>query len=204
MYSDNREGQSAVKNPNFEIIENIGRHESERTYIKQGSTSTSALPTYISNINNLKMKPEYIIIQPIYSDEYLDRLSNAALFDDVINSALERLSYFTLGTSDEMRAVLYPESLRPLKSELEAKNAIKELDVIKSGIDIAGSVVNNHLTDQEIDEFETFIHYTDKNAKLGKFLKKNYRGAHVFAHSASYIEYTDKEIPSLRLLPALR
>ena len=199
MYNDNREVQPAVSNPNFEIIENIGRYESERAYLKQGSTSTSALPGYISNINNLKMKPEYIIIQPIYSDSYLDRLANAALFDDVINSALERLAYFTLGTSDEIRAVLYPESLRPLKSELEAKNAIKELDVIKSGIDIAGSVVNNHLTDQEIDEFETFIHYTDKNAKLGKFLKKNYRGAHVFARSASYIEYTDKEIPSLRL-----
>jgi len=199
MYNDNRDETFAVHNPHFEIIQDIGKKESNEAYLKQGSTSTSGLPNYISNINNLKMKPEYIILTPIYSDDYLERLANAALFDDVINSALERLSYFTLGTSDEIRAVLYPESLKPIKSELEAKNALKVLNVIKSGIDIAGSVVNNHLSDQEIDEFETFIHYTDKITKLGKYLKKNYRGAHVFSRSASYIEYTDKEIPSLRL-----
>jgi hypothetical protein len=115
MYSDeySRINTKAVTNPNFEP-EDIWKAESREAYrLKQGSTATTALPDFISSTNSLKMKPDYIILQPIYSDEYLNRLSNAALFDDVINSALERLSYFTLGTSDEIRAVLYPESLRP-------------------------------------------------------------------------------------------
>jgi len=188
----------SVSNPNFEI-KRIWEEESNQAYIKSGSTSLSTLPDKISNINALKMKQDYIILKPFYSDEFLNRCSNAYLFDDVINSALERLAYFTLGTSDEISSVLYPESIRPIKSDLEAKNALKELEIVKEGLDVAGSIVNNHLSDQEITKLETFIHYTDKNAKLGKFLKKNYRAAHVFSRSASYIEYSTEPIPSLNL-----
>lgn len=187
-----------ASNPNTDIGK-IWEKENRDAYLKQASTSLSALPSHISNITNLKMKPEYIIFKPFYSDEYLNRCSNAYLFDDVINSAIERLGYFTLGTSDEHRAILYPESLRPLKSELEAKNALMKIQVVKDSIDIGGAVIQNQLSEQEIEQFETFIHYTDKNAKLGRFLRKNYRAAHVFARSASYIEYTDTPIPSLNL-----
>lgn len=199
MYQDEYDQKyEAITNPNFEI-KKIWEEESEQAYIKSASTSLSAIPQHISNITNLKMKNEYIVLRPFYSDEYLNRCSNAYLFDDVINSAIERLAYFTLGTSDEISSVLYPESIRPIKSEFEAKNALKELNIIKEGMDIAGSVVNNHLSDQEITQLETYIHYTDKNARLGRFLKQNYRGAHVFARSASYIEYSKDEIPSLNL-----
>jgi len=199
MYEDHRQDRkSPLSNPNFEI-QDINEKERTETYVKSGSTSISAIPEYIPTKNNLKIKQDYIVLKPFYSDNYLDRCSNAYLFDDVINSAIERLAFFTLGTSDEIRSVLYPESLKQITSELDAKNAIKELDIIKSGIDIAGSIVNNHLSDQEIKDFETFIHYTDKNCKLGRFLKKNYRAAHVFGRSASYIEKTPEAIPSLNL-----
>lgn len=200
MYEDRQDRQTPTINSNFEIPD-INEKERMETYnqIKSGSTSISTLPEYIPTKNNLKIKQDYIVLKPFYNDDYLNRCSNAYLFDDVINSAIERLAFFTLGTSDEIRSVLYPESLRPITSELEAKNAIMELDIIKTGIDIAGSIVNNHLSEQEIKDFETFIHYTDKNCKLGTFLKKNYRASHVFGRSASYIEKTPVEIPSLNL-----
>jgi len=200
MYEDPNDRLSPTINTNYDITD-INAKERAEAYIKSGSTSISALPEYIPTKNNLKIKQDYIVLKPFYSDDYLNRCSNAYLFDDVINSAIERLAFFTLGTSDEIRSVLYPESLRPIKSELEAKNAIKELDIIKTGIDIAGSIVSNHLSDQEIKDFETFIHYTDKNCKLGKFLKKNYRACHVFGRSASYIEKTPTGIDSLKLPP---
>jgi hypothetical protein len=200
MYEDPNDRQTPTLNPNYQIID-INQKETAEAYIKSGSTAISSLPEYIPTKNNLKIKQDYIVLKPFYSDDYLARCSNAYLFDDVINSAIERLAFFTLGTSDEIRSVLYPESLRQINSELEAKNSIKELDIIKTGIDIAGSIVNNHLSDQEIKDFETFIHYTDKNCKLGRFLKKNYRAAHVFGRSASYIEKTPNGIPSLKLPP---
>lgn len=194
-----------IRNQNFEI-EDINEKEAKEAYnkdtfqrIKSASHSVSSLSQHISNIHNLKIKNDYTVLFPFYSEEYNNRLGNAYNFDDVINSAIERLAYFTLGTSDEIRSVLYPESLRPINSELEAKNEIKLLDVVKTGLDVAGSVVNNHLSDQEIAKFETFIHYSDKNAKLGRFLKKNFRASHVFGRSASYIEHTDHEIRELNL-----
>jgi hypothetical protein len=189
------------KTPDINTLENITSYN-DRTYnkiVKSASVSTTSIPQHISQIDPLRIKDEYAVLQPYYSDDYLNRLSNAVIFDDVISSALERLAYFTIGTSDEIRSVLYPEALRPINSELEAKNAIKELSIIKSAKDVAGSVVNNHLSDQEIRDFETYIHYTDKISKLGRFLKKNYRSAHIFGRSASFIEFSDHEIPSLNL-----
>jgi len=169
--------------------------------IKSASTSLSALPGFASSLSSLKISPEYIVKLPIYSDQYNDRLSNAFLFDDVINTALVKLSYFTLGTSDEIRSILYPESVRPLKSELEAKNALKEIQVMKNALGIADSIVSSYLSDQEIDQFEKYILYTHKIAKLGSFLRKNHIAGHVFARSASYIEYTDNGIPELGIPP---
>jgi len=134
MYEDPNDRLSPTINTNYDITD-INAKERAEAYIKSGSTSISALPEYIPTKNNLKIKQDYIVLKPFYSDDYLNRCSNAYLFDDVINSAIERLAFFTLGTSDEIRSVLYPESLRPIKSELEAKNAIKELDIIKTGID---------------------------------------------------------------------
>jgi hypothetical protein len=186
---------------NNEIFDIVG-HETDTTYkdkygIKSGSTALSSLPGYASSIQALKLLPQYIVKRPIYSDEYMNRLSNAALFDDVISAALDKLAYFTLGVSDEIRGILYPESVRPLKSELEAKNALKEIKIIKNALGISNSIVSSYLSDQEIDQFEKYIHYTDKIAKLGSFLKKNFKAAHVFGRSASYIEYTENEIPDL-------
>jgi hypothetical protein len=165
--------------------------------VKKASTSLSSLSSYADPFTSLKLLPEYVIKKPIYSDEYNNRLSNCVLFDDVVSVALEKLSYFTLGASDEIRGVLYPESVRQLKSELEAKNALKDLKVIKNALNISNSIVSSQLSDQEIDQFEKYVHYTDKICKLGSFIRKNHKAAHVFGRSASYIEYTDKEIPDL-------
>src|SRR5580765_9078456 len=113
MYEDNRQDRKSPwssSNSNFQIPD-INEKERTETYVKSGSTSISAIPEYIPTKNNLKIKQDYIVLKPFYSDNYLDRCSNAYLFDDVINSAIERLAFFTLGTSDEIRSVLYPESL---------------------------------------------------------------------------------------------
>jgi hypothetical protein len=201
MSFNDGKASAPVISVNGEIFD-IVKHETDTTYkdkygIKSGSTALSSLPGYASSIQSLKLLPQYIVKRPIYSDEYMNRLSNAALFDDVISAALDKLAYFTLGVSDEIRGILYPESVRPLKSELEAKNALKEIKIIKNALGISNSIVSSFLSDQEIDQFEKYIHYTDKIAKLGSFLKKNFKAAHVFGRSASYIEYTDTEIPDL-------
>lgn len=198
-YRDHRNYNEAY-NFNSEPVD-IVDVENKQAYanVKSASVAMSALPTYASTVDNLKIRPEFILFKPIYTDEYMMRLSNAELFDDVINSALDKLSYFVLGTSDEIRGILYPETVRPLRSELEAKNELKKIQVVKNGLDIAGTILNNYLSDQEIDEFEKFIHFTDKVCKLGRFLKKNYKASHVFGRAASYIEYTDSGIPSLSI-----
>lgn len=170
-----------------------------RERIKQGSTSTTALPQFISNITGLKIAPEFIVVKPFYTDQWLERMSNAFLFDDVISSAVERLSFFTLGTTDDIRATLYPDSIRPLNSSLEAKNELKKLKIIREGQAIAGSIINSQLSDQEITDLELGVHQIDRICKLGRFLKKNYRGAHVFSRSASYIEHSPQPIPELGL-----
>jgi len=170
-----------------------------RNRIKQGSTSTTALPQFISNISGLKMAPEFIIVKPFYTDQWLERMSNAFLFDDVISSAIERLSFFTLGTTDEMHATLYPDSIKPLNSAFEARNELKKLKIIREGTAIANSIINSQLSDQEITDLELGVHQVDKICKLGRFLKKNYRGAHVFSRSASYIEHSPQAIPELGL-----
>lgn len=170
-----------------------------RQRIKQGSTSTTALPQFISNISGLKMAPEFIIVKPFYTDLWLERMSNAFLFDDVINSAIERLSFFTLGATDEIRSTLYPDSVKPINSAFEAKNELKKIKIIRTGNDIANSIINSQFSDQEITNLETGIHQIDKICKLGRFLKKNYRGAHVFSRSASYIEHSPQPIDALGL-----
>lgn len=167
--------------------------------VKSGSTSTTALPQYISNLTGLKVGPQFIIVKPFYKDDYMERLANAYLFDDVINSAVERLSFFTLGTTDEIRATLYPESIRQLNSEFEAKNELKKLKIIRQGMDIANTIIGGNLSDQEIINLETGIHQIDKITKLGRFLKKNYRAAHIFARSASYVEHAENGVPELGL-----
>ena len=167
--------------------------------LKSGSTDVTSLPENLSKRNAIKYKPEFIVLKPFYPDEYLNRCANAALFDDVINSALERLSYFTLGTNDEIRSVLYPISIRPLKSEAEAKRELEKVKIIKAGQDQAGVLVDNHFTEQEVEKFETFINYTDHICNLGYFIRQNWKAAHVFARSACYIEYADTPNVSLGL-----
>lgn len=187
----------------YDIVE----HENTTTYnnnrygVKGASTALSALPGAASSLTAIQLLPQFVIKRPIYTDEYNNRLSNAYLFDDVISVALDKLSYFTLGASDEIRGVLYPESVRPLKSEFEAKNALKELKIVKNALNISSSIVSSVLSDQEIDQFEKYVHYTDKIAKLGSFIRKNHKAAHVFARSASYIEYSDEGIPDLYIKP---
>lgn len=169
-------------------------------HLKSASISlTGGLSSSISKRNAIRIKPEFIILKPFYPDEYLMRCSSAALFDDVINSALERLSCFVLGTNDEIRSVLYPISIKPLKSEAEAKAELQNVKVIKEAMDIAGTIVSNHLTEQEIKDFETFINYTDHVCQLGYFIRQDYKACHIFGRSASYIEYSDKPNPSLGL-----
>src|SRR5215218_7100121 len=48
----------------------------------------------------LKIKDEYVVVKPFYPEDYLKRCSNAFLFDDVVFSALNRLSFFTFGEGD--------------------------------------------------------------------------------------------------------
>lgn len=188
--------RAAFKDKN-EVTQTVGWEPGSLVNIRSGSTSTSALPQYISNVTGLKIAPEYVILKPFYRDDYMERLANAYFFDDVINSAVERLAYFTLGTSDELRSILYPDSIRPLNSELEAKNALKEIKIFRTSNEIANSIVNSQLSDQEVTNFETYVHQTDKNCKLVKFLKKNYRASHIFSRSASYIEYSTQRIDDL-------
>lgn len=199
FYDDNVRGSKPM---NVDDVFDINKDEQECAYgIKSASTAISSLPQYISTVDNLQVRPEFIVFRPFYTIDYLNRLSNAYLFDDVIHTALERLSYFVMGTTDEFRSTLYPDTNRELKSELEAKNLIKQIQIQKKGLDIAGSIISTYLTDQEIEDFETYIHRTDRICKLGRYLKKNFIASHVFGRSASYIEYTEEGIPTMNIPP---
>lgn len=183
----------------FTDVKDINEDESQLAYIRSGSTTTSALPNLIDMNESLQRRKEYIVLEPIYKDDYLNRCSNCFLFDDVVNAAITRLKYFTLGTSNDFRAILYPESIRPIRSELEAKNEIKQIKIMKTANDVANSIVNSTLSDQEITDFENYLHYTDKVSKLGRFLGQNFISSHIFARSASYIETSNSKNISLNL-----
>ena len=182
----------------YDEIIDISKQETDQTYrLKSASIPLAAIPKYVDTKNSMQVMPEYVVYRPFYTDEYMDRLANAHLFDDVLNAALNTLSYYVLGTTDEMKSVLYPEVIRPLKSELEAKNALKQLKIIKSGLDIAGNIINQQLNDQEIDAFEKYVHYTNKLAQLGKNLRQIFKSSHVFGRAGCAIDYTSVEIPDL-------
>ena len=195
--ASDRERYSAVQK--FTEVKDVNEDETQLAYVKSASTTISALPNMIDMDESLAIKKEYIVLEPLYRDDYLNRLSNCFLFDDIVNSAITRLKYFTLGTSNNFRAILYPESIRPIKSELEAKNEIKNIKIMKTASDVANSIISSTLSDQEITDFENYLHYTDKVAKLGRFLGQNFIASHVFARSASYIEVSKVRNDSLNL-----
>lgn len=156
--------------------------------LRSAATTISELPNFIDTDNSLNIKREYLVLNPIYKPEYMNRCSNAYLFDDIVYSAINRLAYFTLGKPEQYHAILYPESIRPLRSELEAKNEIKKIKIMKTANDVVNSLVEPHLSDQEISQFENYIHYTNKTCHLVRMLQPACIGSHIFGRTGLYVE----------------
>ena len=167
--------------------------------LKSASTTVTQIPDATGNDpnNTLRVKQPYAILKQIYPDSFMNRLANAFFFDDVVNAALTRLSYFVLGTDDEIKATLYPITNKKIQTELEARNRLKEINIVRSGIDIGGSIINNHFSDQEIDDLEMSLHQIDRIVNLGSVLRQNWVSAHIFGRSASYVDYSSEAIPEL-------
>jgi hypothetical protein len=188
---------NGLKVTNSNEIENINEIEFEKTYLKSASVPLAAIPKYIDQTNALKIRPEYVVYQPFYTDEFNDRLSNAQLFDDVIRSVLSTLSNYVIGSEDEIRSILYPEVIRPLKSEAEAKGELKKIRVIKNAMETTGTIIGQFLSDQEIDGFEKTVNYSNKISGLYSNLGQAFRATHGFGRTAFYVEYASKPIDSL-------
>jgi hypothetical protein len=186
-----------LKATNAYEVEDITEYEIERTYLKSASVPLTAIPQFIDQNNALKIKPEYVVYQPFYTDEYNDRLSNAILFDDVIKSVMSTLSNYVIGAEDEIRSILYPEVIRPLKSELEAKGELKKLRIIKNAMEVTGEIIGQQLDDTDIDQFEKAVNYSNKISGLYSNLGQVFRATHGFGRTAFYVEYTDKPIKDL-------
>jgi len=203
-WRDNIVGRRAVVAQAYEI-KNVNEIENSMAYgidiTKKVKSAATLMDEALkkSKKAGLKIKNEFVVIKPYYPEEYLKRCSNAFLFDDVVFSALNRLSFFTFGTGEDIRSILYPVSTKQLKSEMEAKKELELVEVIRQGMDKAGVIIDNHLKPQEIQDFENFINYTDKNCRLIDHLRQNQISAHVFGRSASYIEYSTEYNKSLKL-----
>jgi hypothetical protein len=167
--------------------------------VKSASTQITKLAQDLDPNTAAQYKLQYTIAFKIYNDAYENRLANAFFFDDVINAAVRRLAFFVLGNADEMRATLYPNTPQKLSSEVEAKGTLQQTKMIRSGIDIGGSVLNNQLTDQEIQDIENTIHYVDYTCNLPSIIEHNFINSYIFGRSASLIDYSTDPIYELNI-----
>ena len=167
--------------------------------IKSGSTQITKLAGDIDPANATSYYPQYTIAFKILSDAYENRLANCMFFDDVVNAAVNRLAFFVLGNADELRANLYPNTPKKLLSQAEAYGELQQVQMVRSGINIGGSILNNSLTLQEIQDLEKTIHYVDYTCNLPSIIEHNWKNSFIFGRSASLLEFTPDPIDSLNI-----
>lgn len=148
------------------------------------------------------LKHTFAIINPFYTDNFLNRIHNAVEFDGCVSTAGQKVVSLTMGDLEEIRPKLYPNIRKDLLDEDDVRKELLKIEVNR-GVrvdfldEIEADLSHDKITKEDLEGLDKYMSSVDTITKIYSKIPAGLLPAMYYGRSALYIEKQFSDIKEL-------
>lgn len=148
------------------------------------------------------LKHTFAIMNPFYTDGFLNRIHNALEFDGVVAAAGQKVVSLTMGDFEEIRPTLHPNIRKDLLDEDDVRKELLKIKVNRGAKrdaldEITEDLTEDQVTKEDLDGLDTYLAKIDTITKIYSKIPAGLLPAMYYGRSALYIEKQFSDIKEL-------